>query len=878
MRPPLLCHQRSNWYFVTRDRHRIIAHLGMPLSNGEWLGSYVVLGPIDTGGMGEVYRGRDTRLDREVAIKILPEAFASSPDRLRWFERESKTLAALSHPNILAIFDVGTQGNIPYLVTELLRGQTLRECLLNGALPRKTVVAYGTQIAKGLAAAHSRNVVHCDLKPENIFVTSDNQLKILDFGLAKPAPQRSQDEVAASDTQETETIEAVVGTASYMSPEHIRRAPIDARSDLFSLGAILYECLFGEMAFLRSSQVETMNAVLNEEPAKLSDEDSHLPPGWDCILRRCLDKNPERRFQSASDLAFAIEKLAEQPTTPAARKGTFARGEPVAVLTTVLALVLAGWWAAAHFRKSVPPTFRQLIFGRGYIGSARFTPDGESVVYGAAFGGKPRQIYLTRLDGQSSRHMGLPSADILGISQHGEMAISLGRYNFYNWMAKGDLAVAPLSGGAPHKLLADICDGDIAADGKNLAIVRCDGTMETLEFPIGNVLFRTSGWISIPRISPAGDAIGFLEHPLLGDDRGYVSVVDMNGKAKRLTGEWAGEDGLAWSSTNNEIWFTSSWQSEPPILRAVNRSGRQRIVFFTATELSLRDIGKNGSVLMTSGRVSTEVAMGRRSAKSLHSLDVADESAGIGGLADDGKAAALVYSGTAGGQDYKTYVARDDASEPILLGDGDPTGISPDGKWILSLIPSDPSKIILHPTEAGESRRLDISPVRMVAGVTSWSHDGSKVVFTGTEPGKPPRVYLLDPTSGATRAITPEESSAPLLTPDGEMVLAKDKTTAFAIYPVKGGEPEPIKGISATDLPLQWDTTSRMIYVWDRTLPAKIYRLDPRTGKREFWLEIAPTDPSGLLYGHIYISPDGESYAYHFRRILTNLFVAENLQ
>ncbi len=854
----------------------------MPLSNGERLGSYVVLGPIDSGGMGEVYRGCDTRLDREVAIKILPESFASQPDRLRWFERESKMLAALSHPNILAIFDVGEQGGVPYIVTELLNGQTLRECCRSGALPRRTVVEYGVQIAKGLAAAHGKNVVHCDLKPENIFITNDNQLKILDFGLAKPAAHdRRENETTASAAAETETIETVVGTASYMSPEHVRRVAIDARSDIFSLGAILYELLFGELAFRRSTPIETMNAILKDEPARLSDPNPCVPPGWDCILRRCLEKNPERRFQSASDLGFAVEKLAEQPSAPVPQKDIFAWGGPISSLAAAVALLvvggLLGWWIATHLHRA-DPTFRQLVFGRGYIGSARFTPDGESVVYGAAFGGRPRQMFLTRLDGESSRHMGLPPADILGISQHGEMAISLDRNNFYNWMTKGILAVAPLSGGAPHALLADVCDGDIAADGKSVAIVRCSGTMQTLEFPVDNVLFSTNGWIGAPRISPAGDAIAFLEHPLLGDDRGYVSIVDMHGNAKRLTGEWAGEDGLAWSAIDNQVWFTSSSHTEQQSLRAVNRSGQQRIILSSVTELSLRDIGKNGDVLLTSMRVSTDLAMGHRGAKSLHSLDVADENAGIHGITDDGKAAALVYSGTAGGQDYKTYVARDDTSEPVLLGDGDPTGISPDGQWVIALVPSDPSKYILYPTGAGESRRFDISPIRMVKGVTSWSHDSSRVVFTGAEPGKPPRVYLLNPATGATRAITPEETSDPLITPDGKSVLVKDKSKAYSIYSVEGGETKRAIGISTTDLPIQWDALSGHVYVWDRILPARIYRLDPNTGKREFWLEIAPADPSGLLYGNIFISPDGQSFAYHFRKVLTNLFVSHGLR
>jgi serine/threonine protein kinase/Tol biopolymer transport system component len=848
----------------------------MSLSNGERLGSYIVLHPINSGGMGEVYLGRDTRLDRNVAIKILPEEFASQPERLRWFERESKTLASLSHPNILAIFDVGTQHGIPYIVTELLRGQTLRECLRKGALPRRAVVEYGIQAAKGLAAAHSKNIVHCDLKPENIFITSDNQLKILDFGLAKPAQSKPANNPITPVSGRTTTTEILMGTANYMSPEHVRRNRVDTRSDIFSLGAILYELLFGVMAFERPSNIETMGAVVNEEPAKLSVPGlSVVTPAWDSILRRCLEKEPERRFQSASDLAFVIEKLAEQPTTPSAKRNRWPRGKQAALIA-ILALLAAGWWTVSRFRKPANPTFRQLIFGRGYIESARFTPDGESVVYGAAFGGS-RQLYLARLDGQSSRHMGLPAADLLGLSQHGEMAISLDRHNFYNWMTKGTLAIAPLSGGAPHALLADVCDGDIAPDGKDLAIVRCSGAIETLEFPIGTVLFKTTGWISMPRISPARDAIAFLEHPLLGDDRGYVSVVDMSGREKRVTEEWAGEDGLAWSVGGDEIWFTSSSQTEPQSLRAVNRSGKQRVILSTVTEVSLRDIGRNGRVLLTSMRVSTEVAMGRRNTRSIHSLDVADENAGIHGIADNGKSAALVYSGTAGGQDYKTYLTTQDSSEPILLGDGDPTGISPDGKWILSILPSDPSKIVLYPTEEGESRRFDISPVRMTTGVTSWSQDSRKVVFTGTEPGQPPRVFLLDPASGVVRAIMQVQTSDPLLTPDGETLLFKDNEMRYALYPMQGGRTEPAKGISANEVPLKWNTTGRSVYVWDRTLPAKIYLLDPKTGKREFWMEITPEEPSGLLYGHIYISPDGQSYAYHFRKILTNLYVAQNL-
>lgn len=851
----------------------------MPLSNGERLGSYVVLGPIDSGGMGEVYRGRDTRLDREVAIKVLPKALADRAERLRWFERESKTLASLSHPNILAIFDAGTSGSVSYLVTELLHGQTLRETMRRGPLTRPKVAEYGSLIARGLAAAHAKNIVHCDLKPENIFITSDGQLKILDFGLAKPARPKIDGPASVSTTDKTVTTEVIVGTASYMSPEHVRHTALDSRSDIFSLGSILYEMMFGATAFSRDSQIETMSAVLCDEPAKLTEPQSEIPAGWMNILRRCLEKDPERRFQCASDLAFAVEKLAEYSPSPVLRQWISKLWLGIASVTALAALVAVGWWVPTHIIKtSPPPTFRQLIFGHGYIGSARFTPDGESVVYGAAFGGRPREMYLTRLDGQSSRHMGLPSADILGISQHGEMAISLGRRNFHNWMVKGILAVAPLSGGAPRAMLADVCDADITRDGKSLSIVRCGGITETLEFPIGNVLFRTNGWISVPRLSPRGDVIAVLEHPILGDDRGYVSIVDMAGRIKRLTEEWSGLDGLAWASSGAELWFTSSIRGEPEILRAVKLSGQQRTVLTVLTDLVLQDIGSNGDVLLTSVRQSTEVAMGRLHTKPDHSLDVSDENAGIHGISDDGRVAALVYSGTAGGQDYKTYVARSDGSEPVLLGDGDPTGISADGKWILSMVPSNPTKLVLYPTETGESRTIDISPVRMVASLTSWSNDGTKVVFTGAEPDNLSRVYLLDLKSGMTRALTPEETSEPLISPDGQWLLARSRSMAFAVYPLTGGEPRPLKDLSPTDLPIQWDVSGHRIYLWDRTLPAKIFRLDLLSGRRELWLEITPKDSSGLLYGSVSISPDGESYAYHFRRALTNLFVARFLR
>src|SRR5271167_4243009 len=275
----------------------------MALSSGTKLGPYEIHSLLGAGGMGEVYRARDTRLGRDVAIKVLPEALANDADRLRRFEQEARTIAALNHPNILGIHDVGAHNGAPFLVTECLEGQTLREKLKSGPLPVRLASEYALGIAQGLAAAHEKGIVHRDLKPENVFVTRDGRVKVLDFGLAKLVRAEENHETAVT------LPGMVMGTVGYMSPEQVRGEPSDARSDIFSFGAVLYEMLTGNRAFKRNTSAETMTAILREEPPELNNTGWQGPLGLQRILARCLEKNVERRFQSASDLAFAIESL-----------------------------------------------------------------------------------------------------------------------------------------------------------------------------------------------------------------------------------------------------------------------------------------------------------------------------------------------------------------------------------------------------------------------------------------------------------------------------------------------------------------------------------------------------------------------------------------
>ncbi|HLN79854.1 MAG TPA: serine/threonine-protein kinase, partial [Thermoanaerobaculia bacterium] len=316
----------------------------MTLSAGTKLGPYEVLGPLGVGGMGEVYRARDTKLDRDVAIKVLPERLATDPTALGRFEREAKTVAALSHPNLLGIYDFGTHDGVLYAVTELLSGETLRDRLTAGPIPRRKALEYALQIARGLGAAHEHGVVHRDLKPENVFVTNDGRVKILDFGLAKPLlPETGVSGAATFGATEPGT---VLGTVGYMSPEQVRGKPADHRSDIFAFGAILYEMLSGQRAFKGDSAVETMNAILIRDlPEPSGPEEGNLPQLLDRIVRHCIEKNPEERFQSVRDVAFDLEALSGSTSSATQQLIAPARGKPrwlAPAAGLALALLVAG--------------------------------------------------------------------------------------------------------------------------------------------------------------------------------------------------------------------------------------------------------------------------------------------------------------------------------------------------------------------------------------------------------------------------------------------------------------------------------------------------------------------------------------------------------
>lgn len=857
----------------------------MALTAGARLGPYEIIALLGAGGMGEVYRARDPRIGREVAVKVLRAAVANNADRLRRFQQEVEAAGALNHPNILAIYDVGTDGGTPYIVSELLAGETLRQRLSGGALGQRKTIEYAIQVARGLEAAHEKGIVHRDLKPENIFLTEDDRVKILDFGLAKLT--RPESDVQAGSMAPTVSMGTepgvVMGTVTYMSPEQAQGRPADHRADIFSFGCVLYEMLSGRKAFLRATTPETMTAILKEEPPPLADLN------LDRIVRHCLEKNPNQRFHSAGDLAFALEAVSGTSMSggispvPAPRPW-----RRLWIGAAGAALVLASLAVGRLSRPSVsPPTFQQLTFRRGTIYSARFAPDGQTIVYGAEWDGKLVQLFSTRLGSPESTPLPLPGADVLSISPSGEMAICLARqYTIMGWIKAGTLARVPLAGGAPREVLQNVQEAAWTPDGSALAIVRDLGGQHRLEYPIGKSLYETDGWISHPSFSPKGDEIAFLDHPVKGDDIGHVAVVDLNRKKRDLTGHYGGgTQGLAWTPSGEEIWYAASETGINMELRAVkSHGGASRVVARIPGRIILQDIFPDGRVLFTRDtmRPAAMVSTGPdQPERDLAWLDLSMEA----DLSPDGKTLLLGEQGVAGGRYYGSYLRKTDGSPAVRIGDGVPQSLSPDGKWALALVPKDPPEMTILPTGPGEPRVLPREKISQYQETTSaWLGDGKHVLFSAAEPGHRMRLYVQDVNGGAPHAISGEGVTLAFgraVSPDGHWVVAVDATRRPMLYPVEGGQPRLIPGLEPDDWPAGWAADGRSLYVslHPHALPAKVCLVDIATGQKKLWKQIMPPDPAGSTYvGSLLVSRDGRSYVYGMNRVMSDLYLVQGLR
>ncbi len=856
----------------------------MTLSSGEKLGPYEIQVPLGAGGMGEVYRARDTRLERVVAIKVLPESFAGDADRLRRFEQEARTVAALNHPNILAVYDIGQNQGFPYLVCELLDGKTLRERMQEGPMAQRRVLEYASQIADGLAAAHDKGVVHRDLKPENIFVTKDGRVKLLDFGLAKLAPMGAAaaagDEVTATSPRHTMP-GVVLGTAGYMSPEQVRGNEIDARTDIFALGAILYEMLSGRRAFKGESSVETMNAILKEEPLELDTQTLKVSPGLERIVRRCLEKEPARRFHSARDIGFALEAISgssagselKARALPHERRRWLGR---VAIVLIVTAAIVLAYLAGRRQVSSSTASYKQLTFDSGYAGPARFTRDGTMVVYSAAWNGGAKQLYSQRSNSAQATALNV-DADVLGIADNGDMAVILNRRFLSSWLQRGTLARLPLEGGAPRPILEDVYEADIGRDGKEFAVVRRQRGKQRLEYPIGKVLFETSGWMTDVRISPNGTQVAFIEHPLVPDDRGAVTLADTHGGIRRLTPYYGTGRSLCWRPDGKELWYTASVEGGDSGLFAVTPAGQSRTILRSPTELIIQDISASGMVLLESVRFQIEMGLKRATDNRARDLET---SVDLGALSPGGEW--VVFNRFQGG-DYKAYIQRTDGTAAIKLGDGYGAGITWDGTLVSAAQSLQPHKLYLYATGAGAQRVIDLGELRAAFGTwendLTFSRDGRWAVFSAFDSKEEVRDYLLDMRDGKLRPVTPLGSNRGKLSPDGTRIVTLDVAAQkYVLVDVASGKLSDIAGLEKEDEVLGWNLEGNKLAVWNQELPARISLVDVASGRRQFVQMVEPLAMLGSMYARMVASGDGRTAAYRLRRGLYAIYIADGLQ
>ncbi len=835
--------------------------------------------------MGEVYRARDTRLDRIVAIKILSTSFASDPDRLRRFEQEARTVAALNHPNILGIHDIGTYDGTPYLVSELLQGTTLREKLESGPLPSRRVSELALGIALGLAAAHEKGIVHRDLKPENIFLTDDGRVKILDFGLAKLTGAESKGHPDVTMTSPVTLPGVVMGTVGYMSPEQVRGDATDARSDIFSFGAVLYEMLSGKRAFKRDTAAETMTAILREEPAELSTSGWHGSPGWERILSRCLEKLPSRRFQSASDLAFAIESLsgssvsviASSPSSALAplSHATRWRGWWIG-MAAALALAAAALFAGRWSVKTHPVSFTRLTYTRGLITNARFAKDEQTVVYSAQFNNDPLAIYSVRSEYPQSVKVDLPNAHLLALSPAGDLSLALNAV-LHSHFYLGTLAQSPMSGGSPRPIQDGVISADYSPDGKSLAVTRMANGKARVEFPVGKSLYETSGYLDYVRVSPGGDRVVFAEHPFFGDDRGFVSTIDASGKRKQLTKEFESIQGIAWVPDGREIWFTAADSGQSRQMLGVDLSGKVRQVFHAPDGMTLFDIGADGRVLMVSESDRFEVTtVDVATGKQHRGLEWFDGSMDPD-VSPDGKAILFFEFGGPAGLLYKSVYRKLDGSAPVDLGPGSVSRFSPDGKTAAALLLTSPVQVALYPIGAGQSRTIAID--KMVnANWLDWFPDGKRLFIVGALGNENLRTYVMDSNGGTPQPLGPADWRARIFSPDGRRI-AGSLGDGAAIYDVDTQKTQNVSGIQADDKIFAWSEDGKGLLVFSDVLGGfSVTRVNIADGKRTPLQSITEDDKTGLSDLHVEISPDRKTYAYSASRSLSTLYVAEGIQ
>ncbi|HEX7421577.1 MAG TPA: hypothetical protein VF505_16925, partial [Thermoanaerobaculia bacterium] len=717
------------------------------------------------------------------------------------------------------------------------------------------------------------------------------------------------------------------------------------RTDIFALGTIIYEMLTGNRAFKRGSSIETLSAILKEEPPELLTVNPNIPGPLERLVRRCLEKDREERFQSARDLAFNLETMTNfsshgtmsgvaapqvplpsqahipiASTSPTVRTQTKTLNRPIRTTQTAVQTPLPadveqqprpevrgprtavqprpkprvsprliailfivaiagaafGGWYIAHRMSAAKQEvlFRRVTFRRGEVRSARFSADGDTIIYSAAWEGQPAEIFVASRQSPEARPLGVADADVLAVSKSTELAILLRRDRL---TGRGTLARVPLAGGMPREIANDVLQADWSPDGSQLAIIRVANNKFRVEYPLGTVKYETPHDIRDLRVSPDGTKVAFIDP--YGDQNDVVVVG--SGQPDPIARGWShGATGLAWAPDGKEIWITGTDSGAPPSLFAVPIEGEPRLVSRLTGSMKLFDISSAGRVLLANGMWRAGLLYHGPNDASERDMSWLDWSI-LADLSEDGRSILFNETREGGGRASAIYLRRVDSPAPVHIGEGYGDALSPDGKWILA---HNGLKLMLLPAGPGEARELKLAG-NFDHGA-QWLPDSKHVVIGGALPKAGYRLLLIDTLDESVLPLTPENIWANTIRPfaisaDTRYVAGMTAEETVALYSMDGsGTPKPVAGIEKGEVPIAWSPDNSAIYVYRPTaVPARVYKVTLATGARELWKEFVSADPAGVYkIAPVFMTRDATTYAYNALRSTSDLYVAEGLR